>query len=318
LAKLGAYASDEEECALSIGQSNMQKASILTVVAFIAMQSSAGAQSTLQKCLGIVPGQEPAGILQPSAATMSYCHQLPGWNLYDQAGERFQAGDHQGAAQILEQSAKAGNPIAQLRLAMLYEAGDGVPRDLGKAFSWYRAAAQNGEPAAQYELGTYYEYGKGVVADNWDEAAKLYRASAEQGWVKGETGLGRAYEYGIGVPLDLGQAIAWYDKGAAKGDAKAAYFAKYLRDNHGVDGSSRDEQEQAMLGPLIKRYVLTMPPVGRTFHSQAERLAYMQWQASDEARRKQKIEYDSERKQYDDCRNSGGSDCHQPVVAPPR
>jgi TPR repeat protein len=303
---------------LSIAPSNMQKVSILAVVAFIAMQGYAGAQSTLQKCLGIVPGRERAGILKPSAATMSYCRELPGWNLYEQAGQRFQAGDHRGAAQILEQSAQAGNPIAQLRLAMLYEAGDGVPRDLRSAFSWYRAAAQHGEPGAQFELGTYYEYGNGVIVDNWDEAAKWYRASAEQGWVKGEAGLGRAYEYGIGVPLDLGQAIAWYDKAAAKGEAKAAYFAKYLRDNHGIDGSSRDEQEQAMLGPLIKRYVMTLPPVGRTFHNHAERFAYMQWQASDEARRKQKIEYDSEKRQYDDCRNSGGSDCHPPVIAPPR
>src|ERR1700730_2140868 len=168
----------------------MQKVSILAVVAFIAMQGYAGAQSTLQKCLGIVPGREPAGILKPSVATMSYCRELPGWNLYEQAGQRFQAGDHRGAAQILEQSAQAGNPIAQLRLAMLYEAGERVPRDLRSAFSWDRAAAQHGEPGAQFELGTYYEYGNGVVADNWDEAAKWYRASAEQGWVKGEAGLG--------------------------------------------------------------------------------------------------------------------------------
>src|SRR6202790_4289909 len=156
----------------------MQKASILAVVAFIAMQAYAGAQSPLQRCLALVPGREPAGILKPSAATMSYCRELPGWNLYEQAGQRFQAGVHRGGGQLL---AQAGNPIAQLRLAMLYEAGDGVPRDLRSAFSWYRAAAQHGEPGAQFELGTYYEYGKGVVADNWDEAAKWYRASAEQG-----------------------------------------------------------------------------------------------------------------------------------------
>jgi hypothetical protein len=298
----------------------MHKVAILELTAsiFIVMQGSAAAQSTLQMCLGIVPGREPTGILQPSAATMSYCRQLPGWSLYEQAGQRFQGGDHAGAARVLEQAARAGNPIAQLRFAMMYEAGDGVPRNIGNAFSWYRAAAQQGEPAAQFELATYYEYGNGVVQDNWDEAAKWYRASAEQGWVKGEAGLGRAYEYGIGVPLDLGQAIAWYDRAASKGDAKAAYFAKYLRDNHGVDGSSRDDSEQAMLGPLIKRYVLTAPPLGRTFHSQADRLAYMRWQANDEARRKQQMEYDMEKRGYEDCRSRGGSDCQRPVIGPPQ
>ena len=58
-------------------------------------------------------------------ATEQYCKQLPGADLYNQAGARFKAGDHAGAAKILTSAAQAGNAPAQLRLAMMYEKGDG-------------------------------------------------------------------------------------------------------------------------------------------------------------------------------------------------
>jgi Sel1 repeat-containing protein len=93
------------------------------------------------------------------------------------AGQRFQAGDHVGAAKLLTSAAQAGHPLAQLRLAIVYEAGDGVPRDPKAAVGWYARATSVGEPAAQRELGGYYEEGDGV-AENWDLAAKLYQASA--------------------------------------------------------------------------------------------------------------------------------------------
>lgn len=135
---------------------------------------------------------------------------------------------------------------------MLYEAGDGVARDQAQSLAWYRRAALQGEPGAEAEIGGYYEEGDGVP-DDWVEAAAWYRRSAEQGWMKGELALGRAYQYGIGVPLDLGAAITWYDRAAAHGHPNAAQLAKYLRDNHGQDGSTRNEQEQTMLGPLVQR-----------------------------------------------------------------
>jgi hypothetical protein len=73
---------------------------------------SVSPNATLQRCIGTVPGQPRPQKIGPSPATMNYCRQLPGWELYEQAGQRFQAGDHPGAAKLLLASAKAGNPIA--------------------------------------------------------------------------------------------------------------------------------------------------------------------------------------------------------------
>jgi len=151
---------------------------------------AASAQTALQGCLGITPGQTTARKFAPTSANPA-CRQIPAFDLYEEAGQRYQACDHTGAARLAAQAAKAGNPLAALRLAMMYEAGEGVPRDTRQAFSLYRQAAEAGEPAAQNELGGYYERGVGV-SDDWVEAAKWYQKSAEQGWVQGEFSLARA------------------------------------------------------------------------------------------------------------------------------
>jgi TPR repeat protein len=294
---------------------------VVGLVAMVAaLAGTASAQTLLQRCLGLTPGREPHGPVTPSPATMQYCRQLPAWDLYEQAGRLFQSGDHAGAARVALQSAQAGNPEAQLRVAMLYPKGDGVPKDANAAFRWMRAAAAQGEPMAEDLLGTIYEYGRSTgfyeIGDDWDEAAKLWQASAGQGYVKGEFSLGRAYQYGIGVPIDHQIAIAWYDKSAAQGDSQAAYFAKYLRDNHGMDGSSRDDQERAMLGPLMGRTVPFIAPFGTTFHHISERLAFVKLEYTNQEAAKARAYYNARAYAYKQCRDAGRDNCIAPGPPP--
>src|SRR5262249_6983093 len=154
-----------------------------------------------------------------------------------------------------------------------------------------------GHARCQSALGSLYEAGQGVK-ENWDEAARLYQQSAAQDDQLGMFSLGRAYQYGIGVALDLFAAITWDDKAAAKGNGQAAYMAKSLRDNHGNDGSSRTPEEQAMLGPLVQRMVLTAPPQGHIFHSAAERVAYIRAVAQDESLRKAQMFWNIKKDEY--------------------
>jgi len=74
------------------------------------------ASGLLQQCLGITRGADK---MMRGPATREFCAQLPGASLFDQAGERFQAGDHAGAAEIVRKAADAGNAVAQLRLALM-------------------------------------------------------------------------------------------------------------------------------------------------------------------------------------------------------
>jgi TPR repeat protein len=244
---------------------------------------------------------------------MSYCRQLPGWSLYEQAGQRYQAGDRAGAARLAQQAAEMGNPLAQLRLAMMYQKGDGVQQNAESALRLMRAAAAQGEPIAQVNMGDIYEYanthgyeGYGL-RDDWDMAAKMWNLSAAQGWADGEYRVGRAYQYGIGVPLDLQQAIYWYDKAAAQGHAQAKYFAQYLRDNHGFDGSSRDDAERAQLGPLMGRTMPFTPPIGTIFHHLSERLAFVHGEYAAQEDAKAKAAYELRARKA--CEQRGQETC---------
>jgi hypothetical protein len=278
------------------------------------------AQTLLQRCIGVVIGQEPKHQLGPSPATLSYCRQLPAWTLYEQAGQRYQAGDHAGAARLALQAAEAGNPLAQCRLAMMYK-GDGVSANVAAAVHWLKAAAAQGEPAAEDLLGTVYEYGRSPahnygIPDDWDTAAKLWQASASQGWMNAEFSMGRAFQYGIGVPISPQNALFWYDKAAAQGHAQAAYFAKYIRDNHGFDGSSRDDDERAMLGPLMGRTMPFVPPAGTTFHHLSERLAFVRGEYQNQESAKAIANYNMRARQYKECRDAGRDGCVSPGPPP--
>jgi len=50
--------------------------------------------------------------------------------------------DLKTAAEWFERAASAGLTSAQYRLAAMYERGIGVHRDLGRAQTWYEAAAE--------------------------------------------------------------------------------------------------------------------------------------------------------------------------------
>jgi len=62
----------------------------------------------------------------------------------------------------LHLAAKQGEVEAQRRLAQMYEAGQGVPRDDEKAAFWLRCATAQGDPLALYKEGFTYATGAGV------------------------------------------------------------------------------------------------------------------------------------------------------------
>lgn len=264
------------------------------------------ASGMLQKCLGI-----SGGVMRKGPDTQAYCRQLPGAAIYDQAGGRFQAGDHAGAARLLAQAAEAGNAVAQLRLALMYDQGDGVPKSSKNAYQWYARAAAQGEPEALNQMGLAYELAEGVE-ENWDLAAQYFQASAQQGWVKGQFSLGRAYQFGIGVPQNRNSAIDWFRKSGANGNPNGVYWAKWLSDRTNSIGF-RDDIERGIVmdGKLRFSGVLQGgDPAGIVFHNSAQRALFLEGQSQ----RATKDEVETFRKirqaEYDACRREGRDNCH--------
>jgi len=270
--------------------------------------------SALQQCLGFRPGAEKMAARTEAA---QFCRQLPGADLYDQAGARFKAGDHAGAVKILASAAQAGNVQAQLRLAMMLETGDGTARDKAAAFSWYTRAASVGEPASQMELGGYYEEADGV-RENWDLAARLYQASASQGWVKGQFALGRCYQFGIGVPQNRQQAIAWFQKAAAQGDAQGQYYARWLSDFTNNIGFRNDAEHDLVIAGKLRFALGAADPAGITFHNSGQRVAWLQQLAGQVNASESLTMWQLHKDEYDSCMRKSGTDCHTPGPRPGR
>jgi TPR repeat protein len=88
--------------------------------------------------------------------------------------------DMSKAAKLFRQAAARGQPGAQYYLAMIYERGAGVPKDLAAALDWYRESATNGYAEAAVVLGNYYSEGL-VVKQDYAEAFVWYGVAAAEG-----------------------------------------------------------------------------------------------------------------------------------------
>ncbi len=124
--------------------------------------------------------------------------------------------------QQLHKQAGKGDPEAQFNLGLLYDRGQGLPKDKSEALRWYRLAAMQGDPFAQNTLGDNYWEGTGVLKDD-KEAARWWRLAAEKGFAPAQHSLGKLLSGGgQGVPSDKTHAYMWLALSAAQGDEEAA------------------------------------------------------------------------------------------------
>ena len=89
------------------------------------------------------------------------------------------SGRHAEAAGLYRELADAGDPQAQMRLAWMHEAGQGVERDLQEAARRFEIAAVAGEAEAQYALAVMLRTGKGRERDLAQSRVWLRRSAAQ-------------------------------------------------------------------------------------------------------------------------------------------
>ncbi len=126
-------------------------------------------------------------------------------------------------------AAEGGDPTAQFLLAIKYEKGIDVERDLAKALLWFERAAAQEHAEAQFKLGVLYsqaetEFHDPAAAAHWTEA------SARTGYAPAQYNMGVAYLNGAGVPADPVRALAWLELAAASGLEQATALRLRLLD----------------------------------------------------------------------------------------
>lgn len=129
----------------------------------------------------------------------------------------------------LEQKARAGDAQAALRLARIYETGDGVSLSAMTASSWLKMAAELGEPAAQLK------YVKAVASDlsvGTDPLVMKYLMSlSAQNNPEAQYILSQRYASAVGVPQDKAKALTLLKSAADAGYIQAQeVLGKALQD----------------------------------------------------------------------------------------
>lgn len=121
---------------------------------------------------------------------------------------------------LLTRTAEAGYPMAQYRLAKLYEAGESVEMSPALALQWTERAAVNGNVRAMHDLGFYHARGDAAALDE-AAAFRWFRQASEFGLADSQYNLGILYQQGRGVTADMGEALFWFTLAADQGDAAA-------------------------------------------------------------------------------------------------
>src|SRR5688572_7155503 len=96
-----------------------------------------------------------------------------------------------------QEAAENGDINAQYNLGRLNRNGEGIEKELEKAFYWYQKAAENGNINAQHDLAILYENGEGTEK-NLEKSFHWYLKAAENGDINAQYNLGRLNKNGEG------------------------------------------------------------------------------------------------------------------------
>ena len=121
----------------------------------------------------------------------------------------FEAKEFRRARQLLQPLAEDGNPQAQYRLAVQYQAGLGVVHNPQLAYHWMREAAEQDHDLALHGLGIMYLYGE-CTQKNAQQAALWLQRAADLGLEGSMAALASMYEQGLGVEKNADKAKALY------------------------------------------------------------------------------------------------------------
>lgn len=84
---------------------------------------------------------------------------------FDSGMYAYSTGNYDDAAREFQDCADRGEVQGEYYIGLLYEEGQGVPRDYKIALAWYTKAANRGDVDAAFALGRMYSLGLGVEQD---------------------------------------------------------------------------------------------------------------------------------------------------------
>ena len=130
---------------------------------------------------------------------------------------------------MVQESANLGSPTGMTDLAVCYEFGEGVDKDVSTAIGWYQKASDLG-----YTYATDYWVPCTIAERRCRIGVKPFRFMIrlqKLGDINGILDLGCCYRDGIGTSVDLNQAVAWFQKAADSGNVLGMTDLAYVYQN---------------------------------------------------------------------------------------
>ena len=166
----------------------------------------------------------------------------------DQITASLKKGDFSVVKTQLIPLAEAGDARAQYNLGVSYRFGNGVEKDLQKAYAWTSKAAENGDVRARVNLASMYADGNGVAKDI-PTAVSWYEKAATQGDVNADLSLAKIYRDGVGGTIDYAKAFEYYSRAADKGSDDARYnLAAFY--HYGLGVAKNEDKAKALFASL--------------------------------------------------------------------
>jgi TPR repeat protein len=171
------------------------------------------------------------------------------WCLLSSAAHAQDAKPISEESKALIVKAEEGDAEAQATLGVMYETGEGAPKDNEEAMKWFHKAAEQGHVNAQFLLGVIYYRGETAPKDD-KKAAGWLRRAADQGSPSAQFLLAQLYFNGHGVPKDLVEAYAWLNLASFNGSSEAQEIKQGLSSNL---TELQREQARKRSGKLLKQ-----------------------------------------------------------------
>ena len=141
----------------------------------------------------------------------------------------------------------------------MYKHGEGIAKNLEKAFEYYEKSADQGHICAQLQLAEMYKLGEGT-AKNFEKAFEYIEKAANQGHGIAQFDLGYMYKHGIGTAKNMKKAFEYYEKAANQGHAEAKIELEKLLSSKCESANPSSAQLTQPIQPIaVKRpFVLNM------------------------------------------------------------
>jgi TPR repeat protein len=142
-------------------------------------------------------------------------------------GRAYQSGwadrdvDRGKAYEYFRRAAELGHPRSQREVGMALLEGEGVPKDGSQAFEWFKKAAIGGDVLAHIDLGAMLALGEGGIKEDDPQARHWYLEAVKMNSAYAMTSLGGMYLRGEGGPVDEATGLAFVELAAGAGDERA-------------------------------------------------------------------------------------------------